>query len=191
MAKFFLHWWNSSSETDENTRFYNSLYQSAIANRSRILVLPFAQKNDKWHCKDKMLTDKLASFWVPFDGLKIDIPENNKLSILCSVIRNNVIYVPWWDFCSLMDCVSFLRHFKFLFRWKQIYGISAWASIFCKYSYSSDYAQVFEGLWFLDKLCKIHYLPQRDELCIKKLEKFGNLNNLLKIKEKEFVVLNI
>ncbi|EKE28441.1 MAG: hypothetical protein ACD_3C00058G0007 [uncultured bacterium (gcode 4)] len=189
MSTYFLHWWNSSSETDENARFYMSLYHSAINKGWKILILPFAQRKEKWK-REEILIDKLLSFWVPIKELKISLPENNRLSILFQIFRNNIIYVPGWDYCSLMDSLSFLRYFKFLFRRKKIYWISAGASIFCKYTYSNDYAQVFEWLWFLNKLCKIHYLPLRDEVCIKKLEKFGKIDNLIKIKEKEFVVLN-
>lgn len=183
MIKLFLHWWCSSIETDRNKQFYEKMSLSW----KNILIIPFAQEKEKWNTnilKEKMDTYRIDSY------PKLKIASENKLLLILQILMYDTIFIPWWDYCLLMDYISYLKYFKKIFSKKNIYWISAWANIFCTSSFSDDYHRVFKWLDVLNYSCKCHYNPIKDDRKISILKQALTENEkIIKIKEKDFIEL--
>lgn len=186
MIKFYLHWGHSSIETKDNEDFYNQI--STISTNSKILIIPFAQVESTWQNKETFL-EKLKKYNINFDNFRVIIASKNKLIMLIEILFSKIIFIPGWDYCLLTSHIWFLKYFKFLFHWKTIYWVSAWANILCHYSYSDEYDKIFPWLWFIDKICKCHYNELRDMDNLDNLKKYWKSDNLIKLKEKEFIFL--
>lgn len=187
MIKFYLHGGNSSFETEENKSFYLELCK--ISKNSEVLVIPFAQDEENWNITNLFL-NKINRFYPEFDISKFKLASTNKFKLLMQIMKSKIIFIPGWDYCSLISQIGYLKYFKNFFDGKIIFWISAWANILCTYSYSDDYAKVFPGLWLINWACKCYYNEIKDKNKIIKLEHYNKYNNLIKIRDKEFIIID-
>lgn len=186
MTVLYFHGWNTSFETKENIDFYSNLCR--LSKNKTILLIPFAQNKNNWN--KSILEEKISKFcnnWV----YKIKVASTNKYILIFQIIVSKIIFIPGWDYCNLMNYLWFLKYFKFVFYSKTIFGISAWANIFGKFSYSDDYFKVFPWIWLINSLLKSHFDDFKDQEKIKKLQNFANDLKIIKLKEKQYIKLEI
>ncbi len=186
MTTFYLHWWCTGIETPENASFYHELWRLSESNG--VLVLPYSRIEDDWSPENTLL-NKLHSFYPDFNISNIQMWSKNKFRLVLQILKAKVIFIPWWDYCSLFDQIWYLKFAKNIFKEKYLFAVSAWASVLCEYSYSDDYAKVFPWLGIIENACKCHYNSIKDKNKIQKLEEYSKNDNVLKIKEKEYILI--
>ncbi|MDD2486794.1 MAG: Type 1 glutamine amidotransferase-like domain-containing protein [Candidatus Gracilibacteria bacterium] len=186
MIKFILHGGDSSSFCDENKKFFKTVFCNI--KKEKILYIPFAQDMEKW--KTSFLEEKIG-LYIKNRKYNITVASVKKIDLIIQIISSKVIFIPGGDFLKLMPRIYFLKHLRFLFRNKIIVGVSAGTNIFSRYSYSQDYDDILEGLGFLNIKTICHFDEENDIEKVKRLDKRGHKYEIIRLKEKEFMIMEI
>ena len=186
-TKFILHGGNSSKKSENNEKFFHEIINSVDSNEVKILCIYFARPEDRW--EDSFDEDQTI-FRCLDTPKELDIKMATLESeVLVEQIKNSdVIFINGGRKGCLKDVLLGLGNFAQLTQGKIVVGISAGASILCKYYHSSVTNGVREGVGILPAKVFTHWNNELT-LELQELDSYKEKLPIYKIPEENFIVV--
>lgn len=184
---FLLHGGDSSTDSEKNTLFFNSLISKINKEKISILIFYYA-RNEIDQLSTLLEKDKLK-FTKSNERKFLDfkIASSNIDEVIEQINWADIILIKGGDTNILLSKILKIPHFTKLIEGKIIGGISAGAYIFCKYYYANSKNNVEKGLGIIPISLYTHYDPK---LAVKILQLFtDNTFPIIGIPEKDFITI--
>ncbi len=148
MTTFILHGGATRQDTDGNRKFFAELVRGGVAQPVKILLVFFAAEEKRWQ---ELFEDGKRRFADASPGIKKEFTLAQPGMFAQQVRNADVIYVHGGTTRRLKEVLATIPNLNLsqLLDGKVYGGSSAGANILAKYSYSSTYADLEEGLGLL------------------------------------------
>lgn len=184
MTTYILHWgwsWILASFVADLKSKYSLEYK-------KILLLYHAKDLLEW--EESFLKDivSLQKIWILEDNCQAGSTDLN--SLILEIEKADVVIIKGGSAELLcQNLFSIKGELEYLFKNKIVIGISAWAYLLSKSYFSNDRKAIYDGFWLIDLNVICHYQDNMNTYVESLYAK--NSTNTLKLKESEYVVLDV
>jgi len=185
MTKYILHGGNTSTQSEDNNKFFFEIIKD-LPSPINLLIVYFSREDEEWPKllkQDKKVINSIA------EGKSINfvLADKDTKKFVQQVKNADAIYMRGGETSMLKKALIGIKDLKGLFDNKVIAGSSAGAYVLSRY-YMSSRGEMGEGLGILPIKTFAHYEESRKSE-LDKLKHFGDKLTTYPLEEMKFVVL--
>ncbi len=187
MTTFILHGGYTSTPNENNRKYYSKIAE-LIPKKGKILLIYFAQDEEKW---DSLLENDKENFkkFGNKINFECEVASKDPKELEKQIKNSDCIYIRGGEDYSSIELVRKVKNLKKLISGKIIVGSSMGAYIISSYFYNDTHNNIMKGLNLVPVKTLCHY-KESDKEALNKLKRYGENLPLYALKDTEFVVIS-